>query len=282
MLVPMARVNDDSAIPSAAPRRAGRRPRKPDGSPELSRAAVIDCAVRLAQRESIAELSMMRLARELGITPGLVHYYVGSRDELISAIINIAYRERVEALPQPSGDWRRDLEAVALISSRMMLRWKGVASYVATHNRNRLFQTLAAGETDWGLAFFDRVGRILQQGGFSAEQAAMAYHLLMLFLVGVGSADAHRQTPAQHRDFIRGYVGRPEADGHDGARFLVGPFTQIDTETTLRAGLALLLDGFAGWLRGEGAVSAAAGAPARTATRSTRARAPDAAARRRR
>ncbi|MGD9944354.1 MAG: TetR/AcrR family transcriptional regulator [Burkholderiaceae bacterium] len=278
----MARVNDDSAIPSAAPRRAGRRPRKPDGSPELSRAAVIDCAVRLAQRESIAELSMMRLARELGITPGLVHYYVGSRDELISAIINIAYRERVEALPQPSGDWRRDLEAVALISSRMMLRWKGVASYVATHNRNRLFQTLAAGETDWGLAFFDRVGRILQQGGFSAEQAAMAYHLLMLFLVGVGSADAHRQTPAQHRDFIRGYVGRPEADGHDGARFLVGPFTQIDTETTLRAGLALLLDGFAGWLRGEGAVSAAAGAPARTATRSTRARAPDAAARRRR
>ena len=279
----MARFDDASPPISsapAAPRRAGRRPRNADGSAELSRAAVIDCAVRLAQRESIDELSMVRLARELGITPGLVHYYVGSRDELISTIVNIAYRERVEALPQPSGDWRRDLEAVALISSKMMLRWKGVASYVATHNRSRLFQKVAAGETDWGLAFFDRIGRILEQGGFTAAQAAMAYHLLMLFLVGVSRADAHRQTPVLHRDFIRNYVGRPGVESCTGARFLVGPFTEIDTEATLRAGLALLLDGFEGWL--SAATIAAAAAPAQTATRSTRARAPDAPARRRR
>jgi len=246
---PAARAEPPRADPPRAePRRAGRRPKSADGSPELSRAALIHCAVRITQEESIAELTMVRLARELGVAPGLVHYYIGSRDALISAIVNLAYRERIEALPPLTGDWRHDVREVALVSRRTMNKWRGVSAYVASHNRSRLFQMASGDETDWGLAFFDRVGLALKQGGFTPEQAAMAYHLLMLFLVSVSSAEANRQMPAVHREFILGYVGRAEAADKQGARFLVDPFTRIDVDATLETGLTLLLDGFERWL----------------------------------
>ncbi len=250
----------------AAPRRAGRRPKPADGTVELSRDVVVARAARIAQQESLDELSMVRLARELGVAPGLIHYYVGNRDALISAIVNLAYRERIEAMPALTGDWRHDLREVARVSLGTMRRWRGVAAYVAAHNRSRLFQRDSGDEVDWGLAFFDHACRILKQGGFTAAQAGMAYHLLMLFLVGVGSAEANRQMPAAHRDFILGYLARPEAADRVGARFVADPFTRIDAEATVEAGLELLLDGFERWR----AKPAPGRAPAPRARRATR------------
>lgn len=238
-----------AASAEPAPARRGRRPRSADASAGggLSRALIVEHAMRLVQEESVSELSIVRLARELGVTPGLVHYFVGSRDELISGIMNVAFRERVEALPPPSGQWRTDLEAVAAASFRVMQRWKGIATYTVTHNRFRLFQKVLPGERDWGLAYFDHVGEILRRGGFTPGQAAMAYHLFMLFLVSIGNEIANRQTPAEHRDFVMGYV-MPRADAYPGAAFLVDAFTQVRSEATLQAGLQALLDGFEGWL----------------------------------
>jgi AcrR family transcriptional regulator len=236
--------------PKATPvKRAGRRPKSSDpDAPALSRAVVVQCAAALAQKEPITEISMVRLARELGVAPALIHYYVGSRDELLSAVMNFAFKERLESLPPPTGDWRADLEAVARTSHRMHARWPGLATYIATHNRFRLFQKVQPGETDYGLAFFDHVGRILQNGGFAKEQAALAYHLLMLFLVGVGAATAQRQTPAEHGEFIVGYVSKSDPRKWPGAAFLSKPFSKIDDRSTLEGGLELLLDGFASWL----------------------------------
>ena len=251
--------------PRAAPvKRAGRRPKSdtPD-APALSRDAVVQCAASLAQKEPITEISMVRLAREMGVAPALIHYYVGSRDGLLSAVMNFAFKERVENLPPLTGDWRVDLEAVARISHRMHARWPGLASYIVTHNRFRLFQKVQPGEVDYGLAFFDHLGRILRSGGFSKDQAALAYHLLMLFLVGVGAATAHRQTPSEHGEFIVGYVSQSDPQRLPGAAFLAKPFAKIDERRTFEGGLKLLLDGFASWLDAQ--ASTPAGSSRRTA-----------------
>ena len=218
---------------------------------EISRAAVVECAVALAQREPLAEISIVRLGRELGVTPGLIHYYVGSRDDLLSAVMNHAFRERLDALSPPTGNWRRDLEAVARATQRTHVRWPGLATYIATHNRFRLFQRVEPGETDYELAFFIHVGSILRGGGFSGEQAALAYHLLMLFLVSVGASTAQRQMPSEDEEFIVGYVSKADAKALPGASFLAQPFARIDAQSTFDAGLKLLLDGFDGWLAGK-------------------------------
>lgn len=82
----------------------------------------------------------------------------------------------------------------------------------------------------------------------------MAYHLLMLFLVSVANAEANRQSPAKHRDFILGYLEHASGEAYPGTAFLAEPFTHIDTQSTLQAGLNLLLDGFTGWLLAVGVV----------------------------
>lgn len=238
-----------SEVIPTKPTRAGRRP-KGDGSsgPELSRDAVIRCAVAIAQSESIDEVSIARLARELGVVTGLIHYYIGNRNDLLSGVINAALHDRLVSLPPIVGDWRVDLRALARSSLESYARWPGLATYIATQNRFRLFQRVQPGETDYGLAYFDHVGRIFQQGGFTKSQAAMAYHLLMLFVTSMATESAHHQAPAEHKDFITGYVSGFDSESIPGATYLAGAFSELDNPTTFDAGMQLLLTGFEEWL----------------------------------
>jgi len=193
---------------------------------------------------------MVRVAREMSVAPGLIHYYVGSKDDLLSAVLNAAFRERVAALPIVTGNWRVDLDGVCRSTLETLARWPGVANYIATENRFRLLQRVQPGETDYGLAYFDHLGRIFEQANFEPAQAALAYDLTMMFMTSISVEFANRQAPDEHKDFIVGYVSRFDRETIPGAAFLVRPFASIDSNTRLDAGLKLLLDGFAAWLGG--------------------------------
>jgi AcrR family transcriptional regulator len=245
MKAPKTAVQD--ANPSS-PRRAGRRPKTEAAGTGLSRDAVIQCTVELAQRESIFEVSMVRVAREMGVAPGLIHYYIGSKGDLLSSVLNFAYKERLAALPPLTGDWRTDLESVCRSTLKSLARWPGLANYIATQNRFRLFQRVKPGETDYGLAYFDHIGRVLRKGGFTAAHAALVYHLLMIFVTSVGAENANRQAPGDHEDFIVRYVLGFDRRDIPGASFLVVPFAKIDNKKSFEVGLKLLMDGFEMWL----------------------------------
>jgi AcrR family transcriptional regulator len=236
--------NDEKPLPT---RRPGRRPKSEDGTPAPSREAVIQCAVDLARKEPISEVSMVRVARELGVAAGLVHYYLGSRDDLLSAVINFAFKERVDALPEPSGDWRADLEGVARSALVVLARWPGLGAYLMTRNRFRLFQRVQPGETDYGLAYFDHIGQVLRSAGFPGAKAALVFHLLMLFITSIAVERENRQAPGMHEEFIVGYVSKFDRSTVPGAAFLAGPFGKIDNDTTFETGLRILLDGFEAW-----------------------------------
>ncbi|MCA8295568.1 MULTISPECIES: TetR/AcrR family transcriptional regulator [Burkholderia] len=241
------KIAPEEAVPST-PRRSGRRPKSDTPGSGLSRDAVIRSAVELAQKESIFDVSMVRVAREMGVAPGLVHYYVGSKDDLLSAVLNTAFRERVLALPAVTGDWRVDLEGVCRSSLDVLARWPGIANYIATQNRFRLFQRVQPGETDYGLAYFDHLGRILEHAGFTPAQAALAYDLTMMFVTSISVEFANRQAPGEHKEFIVRHVSQFDREAIPGAAFLVEPFANIDSEKRLGAGLQLMLDGFETWL----------------------------------
>lgn len=246
----------DSAATGAAAvadgRRTGRRRKHPDEKslPGINREMIIAHAVSLAQNEPVTEITMVRLGRELGVAPGLIHYFMGSRDELLSAVFNQALKERTESFPPLTGNWRQDAEAHMRHQHEMQLKWKGMTTYVAAHNRNRLFQTVSEGETDFGLVFFDRLGRILQSSGMTREKAARAYHLLMLFTLSVANAHVNRQHPAEHRNYLMGYLGNIDTATYPGASFLAEEFSKIDAAVTFDSGLKVLLDSFEGWVSG--------------------------------
>mgnify|MGYP003599046393 FL=1 len=230
---------------TAPTKKVGRRPKS---SQDVSRAAMVECAVNIARTESLAEVSMVRIGKELGVAEGMVHYHLGSRDELISSVINAAFKERLERLPTPTGRWRTDLEQFAQSSLDTLERWPGLATYILTENKFRLFQRIQPGEVDYGLAYFDHIGRILKATGHSGPIGAMIYHLLLLFVTVIAAEKENRQAPHTHRDFISGYFKKFDQDSFPGAAYLAAPFSALDSATAYDAGIEILLDGFEKWI----------------------------------
>jgi AcrR family transcriptional regulator len=237
-----------------------RRPGRPAGSVAdrhgaaalLSREQILARAAELAKAEPLAELSIVRLARELGVTPALIHYYVGSRDDLISGVVNRYFKARVEGFGTPSGDWRRDLERIARVTYELMIEYGGVLRYILTHNRFRLFQKVGPGETDYGLEFFDHFARVFRDAGFGPREGALGYHLLMQFVLSSAFAQVSRQLPIEHERFVYEHLTAQSASRHPGAHYLASTFSQLDAETAYREGLRILLDGFTAWPRKSG------------------------------
>jgi AcrR family transcriptional regulator len=234
-------------LTTEAPRRPGRRPKSADGEAPsgISKADIIEHAAKLAREEPFAEITIARLSRDLGVVPGLIHYFVGSRDELLSLVINQALKQRAELFPALTDDWRADLEALMRHTIEMQIRWKGITTYVASHNKYRLFQRVEEGERDYGLVFFDRMGQILRRSGLKPSQAAMAFHLLMLFATAVAGAAVNRQEPVLHKSFILAHLAQFPSSHYPGAAFIAKAFSSIDTSKTVEIGLNLLLDGMA-------------------------------------
>lgn len=67
------------------PRQAGRR----SGQAQVpdQRGALLDAAVTLFSRQGVGATSLQSLAREAGVTPALVHYYFGTREQLLDVMV---------------------------------------------------------------------------------------------------------------------------------------------------------------------------------------------------
>ncbi|QRQ83448.1 TetR/AcrR family transcriptional regulator C-terminal domain-containing protein [Cupriavidus oxalaticus] len=246
---------------SPVPRRRGRPPRaeSPIGTePMLSRVTILQHAIQQAKTMPLDQISMVQLAKDFGVAPGLIHYYLGGRDQLVSGVLNDYYRQRIQRLPALTGDWRTDVEQIARLSFQVAVENPGVSMYVASHNRYRLFQDVQPGETDYGLEFFNRMTAALMQGGFSAEQVALGYHLLAQYLVAASMAEASRQLPAYHQAFIQNRLESVSAEQYPGARFVSKVFSHLTSDTAFEAGLRITLDGIEAWPReGKGDVKPA-------------------------
>ncbi|MET9659614.1 TetR/AcrR family transcriptional regulator [Streptomyces sp. NPDC006510] len=99
----------------ARPERAGRGPR-----PAFSRADIAAAAVRIADAEGFDAVSMRKVAAELGCGTMSLYNYVPRKEDLYELMLD-AVSGGYE-FPEPSGDWRADLVALAHQARAMMRR----------------------------------------------------------------------------------------------------------------------------------------------------------------
>ena len=235
------------------PRKRGRPPKAAaaatdSGGSVLTREQILEKATELAKVEPLGEISMVGLARELGVTPALIHYYVGSRDDLISGVANRYFKARLDSVQPLTGRWDEDLFQEAMQTYRMGVQYGGVLRYMMSHNRFRLFQQVAEGEADYGVRYLDRLAGIFRSGGFTPQQAAVGYHLLSLYVMSSAYSEVSRQLPGFHAQYIRGQIEAHPPQELPHARFFLDDFSTLDSATAFPAGLRLLIDGFRGWL----------------------------------
>jgi AcrR family transcriptional regulator len=180
------------------------KPRPPD---TLSEPQIVLAALDLIRRQGADRFSMRLLAKELGVTPMAIYYYVGNKDALFERLGD-AVLARVPR-PVPSGvNWREELKACAICGWQLLSEYPGLSAQIVkrppTQQRDEL--------TRYGVS-------ILVAAGFEANSAYPAIATCNAFMFGMIGAQAHVE-----RTRGNGRRVRPEASPVVAAidvRFLV-------------------------------------------------------------
>jgi AcrR family transcriptional regulator len=78
---------------------------------DVEHACENEAAVKIADAEGIEAASMRRVAAEIGSRATSLYRYVRNKDELLELMVELVMGE--SRIPEPSGDWRADLAAIA-------------------------------------------------------------------------------------------------------------------------------------------------------------------------
>jgi len=149
---------------------AAKRPDKESRLP-LDRARVLDAAVRLADRESLQNLTMRRLASDLGVEAMSLYHHVANKEDILNGMIDGVFRE-IE-LPR-EGDWKAAMRTRANSAREALLRHRWA---VALMN--------SSGEPGPNLLrHHDSVIGVLRNAGFTVELVAHAFAVLDSFIYG--------------------------------------------------------------------------------------------------
>src|SRR6185437_5034921 len=77
----------------------------------LSRSAVVDRAIELADAEGVDALTIRRLATELGVTPMALYWHFRSKEELITGLADRIWGE-IRTDVDPALPWQDQLRGI--------------------------------------------------------------------------------------------------------------------------------------------------------------------------
>jgi AcrR family transcriptional regulator len=94
----------------------------------LSREEIVRAAIAVADAEGPEAISMRRIARELHAGAMSLYYHVGSKEELLDAMLEILQAE-IE-IPDPTGDWRADIRTFASSQRAGLLKHPWIMDFI--------------------------------------------------------------------------------------------------------------------------------------------------------
>jgi AcrR family transcriptional regulator len=222
------------------------RQRRPAKAP-LTRAAIVDAAMRVVDREGAAALSMRRVAEELGTGPASLYWHVTNKDALIDLIIDHVAAE--VPLPEPDqAHWQEQLRAWLIEARRVFGRHPGVAAL--TLGRIPTGPNVMRW-AEWTLA-------LLRRAGIPDRIAAFAGDLLGLYLGATGyeatlppmaSPTGEPLSAEESTAMVRGYFASLPADQFPNVLATLDDLFGGGPEERFELGLDVILRGLASYAR---------------------------------
>jgi AcrR family transcriptional regulator len=153
----------------------------------LNRERVLRAAIALADERGAKELTMRKLAKELGVEAMSLYNHVANKDDLLNGMIDLVFGE-IEP-PSAGGDWKAELRGRA-VSTRAALA------------RHRWAIGEMEGRTNHGpanLRLHDAVLGCLRAAGFSIEGSVHAYSVQDAYIYGFAlqESDMSQETPEE-------------------------------------------------------------------------------------
>lgn len=202
----------------------------------LSRALIVDHALRLADAEGASAVGMRRLARELDVTPMALYWHFKTKEDLLDAVADRIFAEVDRDLGR--GGWRTRFERLL----------RAVLAVVRDHPAAPDLVVGSAGFGDHQLAVQETALEVLRQAGLTPEQAAnVSGHALTAILGMVRSEPGRTRAGTSSDEEQRRVQARLAALPPDRFPRIVeaaGPLSRCDDPDAYdEFGLSLLLAG---------------------------------------
>jgi AcrR family transcriptional regulator len=171
-------------------------------STPLELSEILDRALRIVDTEGRDELTMRRLAKELGVTPMAVYHHLPDKPALLAALVDLVWLEIFSGLPPLSPDPVEGLVQLNLRVREVWLRHSDLANLaVAVAEPDDSFYEL----TKW-------ITETVERSGF--PDVALAYSAVQNFTMGSIQTSANRRMASL-------YFGRdPESVRAEAQRLL--------------------------------------------------------------
>jgi AcrR family transcriptional regulator len=150
-----------------SPRRTASRRREP-----ITQAAIVASALRLLDRDGLEDLSMRRIADELGTGAASLYWHVGSKDGLLDLLFDHVIGEQMVPDPEPER-WQEQLKEVARTMRATILSHRDIVPI-----------SLGRVPGPNALRYSERVLAIMRAGGVPDQVAVLGHHLLIAVVNG--------------------------------------------------------------------------------------------------
>ena len=204
----------------------------------LSKERIVAAAITFADAHGLAELSMRKIAGELGAGAMSLYNHVANKDDLLVAMIDVVFAKMAlpEAATDPDGDpatWREAMRAAAISAHTVFLEhpWAVETSMRTLPGPARL-------------RHMEVVLAAFANSGLDPDPAHHAYHAYEVHISGFTLSQlAFRYDEAELKEAARGFVETVDGDQFPNLVAHVHEHLE-DRGSDFEFGLDLLLDGF--------------------------------------
>jgi AcrR family transcriptional regulator len=214
-----------------------------DSRKDISRDTICSAALLLARQVPLQNLSIAAVARDMNITPALIHYYVGQRDQLLSGVMNLFYQGLLQKMPVKSGLWRDDLVSVCRHLYGQFVAFGGIAAYASSNSRFRVFQLVDNDTPDYGVLLLESFTGRVRDAGLNRQRTGLYAHLLMELIINVAHSTAQHMFPKEHRKFLQQKTRELSKKDFPNIHFAIQSPLNLDGQVAFDEALTLYLQG---------------------------------------
>jgi AcrR family transcriptional regulator len=207
----------------------------------LSRDQIVREAIRFLKHHDIEELSMRRLAAELGTAATSLYWHLETKEHLLDLVLDDIFGQ--VRVPDPDAgtqeQWTDDLRAIARDLRRALRSFRPAATLVVSRP--------AVGPN--ALRVFEHILATLRRGGLSDQEIPFAYDVLANYVIGSVLVEsswlqgAEGPDPATRTASIGEYLGSLPKQEYPTLVELSGSLFSHDEDEKFEFGLDRLLSG---------------------------------------
>ncbi|WP_419818745.1 TetR/AcrR family transcriptional regulator C-terminal domain-containing protein [Glaciibacter flavus] len=222
-------------------------------APALTTEDVVDAAIRLADEDGLAGLSMRRIAAELGVATMSLYPRVRGKEDLLVSMVDAVFAEYPPPSRTSGTEWRKQLEAVAHLQWNIYLLHSWMPSLLSLSRPQNAPHGMR--HTEALLQAFDGFG--LSQNALMHAAVVVAGYVRGCAIDLEAELRAQQDTGLTADQWIRAHgpaYDSTVATGGFPMLAAVGnePVIELSLTTLFEFGLQRLLDGFATWLHPSG------------------------------